>query len=104
MEYIELTVHTTSEASEIIADIMWNYTEFGVTICDRADIIALQTSKETTFWDNMDDDLLADKQGDVLVKCYLEKEGANATISALMQDIYDARERSGGCFAFGTLE
>ena len=49
MKYIELTIHTTTEASEIISDIMWNYTDYGVTICDRADIIALQTAKESTF-------------------------------------------------------
>ena len=42
MKYTELTIHTTTEASEIIADIMWNYTDFGVTICDKQDIIALQ--------------------------------------------------------------
>jgi ribosomal protein L11 methyltransferase len=104
MKYIELTVHTTSEASELISDIMWNYTEFGVSICDRADIIALQTSKETTFWDYMDDELVADKLSDVLVKCYIEKEVAEQVIAAIMQDILDAKERSGGCFAFGTLE
>jgi 5-formyltetrahydrofolate cyclo-ligase len=57
MKYIELTVHTTTEASEILSDIMWNYTDYGVTICDRADIIAMQTAKETTFWDYMDDEL-----------------------------------------------
>ena len=57
MKYIELTIHTTTEASEIISDIMWNYTDYGVTICDRADIIALQTAKESTFWDYMDDEL-----------------------------------------------
>ena len=49
MKFIELTVHTTTEASEIIADIMWNYTNYGVTICDSADIIALQRDKESVF-------------------------------------------------------
>ena len=38
MKYLELTLHTTTEASEIVADIMWNYTDFGVTICDKNDI------------------------------------------------------------------
>ena len=104
MKYIELTVHTTSEASELLADIMWNYTEFGVSICDRADIIALQTSKETTFWDYMDDELVVDKQSDVLVKCYIEKEGAEEVISSILRDIQDAKTRSEGFFAFGTLE
>ena len=65
MKYIELTVHTTTEASEILADIMWGYTDFGVTICDRNDIIALQQNKDTMYWDYMDDDLTADKPSDV---------------------------------------
>ena len=49
MKYVELTVHTTTEASEIIADIMWGYTDFGVTICDVADVVALQKSKDTQY-------------------------------------------------------
>jgi ribosomal protein L11 methyltransferase len=104
MKYVELTLHTTTEASEIISDIMWQYTDYGVTICDRADIIALQTSKETTLWDYMDDELVTDKNGDVLVKCYIEKDGAEGVISAIMKEVMDAKERSEGFFAFGTLE
>ena len=76
MKYIELTVHTTTEASEILADIMWNYTDFGVTICDIADIIALQKSKDTAYWDYMDDDLTAGAAADALVKCYVEEDTA----------------------------
>lgn len=104
MQYIELTIHTTSEASEIISDVMWGYTDFGVTICDRADIIALQTSKTTTFWDYMDEELTQNKQTDVLVKCYVAVDEADRVLPAIMQDIFDARERSGGCLPFGTLE
>ena len=104
MKYIELTIHTTTEASEIISDIMWNYTDYGVTICDRADIIALQTSKETTFWDYMDDELTADKHSDVLVKCYVAEDQAAQYIPAILQDIAQAKERSEGFVLFGTLE
>ena len=104
MKYIELTIHTTTEASEIISDIMWAYTDYGVTICDRADIIALQTAKESTFWDYMDDDLTADKPSDVLVKCYVAEEVAGETLPSIMRDIFDAKERSEGCIPFGTLE
>ena len=105
MKYIELTVHTTSEASEIVSDIMWNYTDYGVTICDRADIIALQTAKESTFWDYMDDELALDKQpSDVLVKCYVAQDVAGEHIPAILQDIRDAKERSDGLVPFGTLE
>ncbi len=104
MKYIELTIHTTTEGSEIISDIMWNYTDYGVTICDRADIIALQTAKESTFWDYMDDDLTADKQTDVLVKCYIAEEDAGTLLPTVLQDIQDAKARSEGCIPFGTLE
>ena len=104
MKYIELTIHTTTEASEIISDIMWNYTDYGVTICDRADIIALQTAKESTFWDYMDDDLTADKPSDVLVKCYVAEDIAGEVIASILRDIADAKERSEGFIPFGTLE
>ena len=108
MKYIELTIHTTSEASEIISDIMWGYTEYGVSICDRADIIALQTAKESTFWDYMDDeleaDLTADKPMDVLVKCYVAEDVAGEVLPMIMKDIWAAKERSGDFIPFGTLE
>ncbi len=104
MKYIELTIHTTSEASEIIADIMWNYTDYGVTICDVNDIIALQNDKNTTFWDYMDDDLTEDKPSDVLVKCYVEESVAENVVRDIMRDIFNAKEMSGGAIAFGSLE
>ena len=108
MKYLELTIHTTTEASEIISDIMWNYTDYGVTICDRNDIIALQTAKESTFWDYMDDELTeamhADKPSDVLVKCYVAEDIAEETVSSILQDIRNAQEWSGGEVPFGTLE
>ena len=104
MKYIELTIHTTTEASEIISDIMWNYTDYGVTICDRADIIALQTAKESTYWDYMDDELTEDKPSDVLVKCYIAEDIASGVIGSILQDIQNAKEWSGGEIPFGTLE
>lgn len=104
MKYIELTIHTTSEASEIISDIMWGYTDYGVTICDKNDVIALQTAKETTFWDYMDDELIADKTGEALVKCYIAEDVAVQTIGDILRDIDLAKERANGAIAFGTLE
>ena len=104
MKYIELTVHTTSEASEIIADIMWNYTDYGVTICDVNDIIALQKSKDTMYWDYMDDDLTADKPADALVKCYVAEDIAEETFKNMMTDIFNAIEMCGGALNFGSLE
>lgn len=104
MKYVELTIHTTSEASEIISDIMWAYTDYGVTICDKNDIIALQTAKESTFWDYMDDDLIADKGGEALVKCYIAEDVATQVIADILHDITQAKERALDAIAFGTLE
>ncbi len=104
MKYIELTIHTTTEASEIISDIMWAYTDYGVTICDRADIIALQTAKESTFWDYMDDELTVDKPSDVLVKCYVAEDVSEEVLPSILRDIQDAKARSEGFVPFGTLE
>ena len=104
MKYTELTIHTTTEASEIIADIMWNYTDFGVTICDVADIIALQKCKDTQYWDYMDDDLTAGASTDVLVKCYVADDVAVETIKNILTDIQNAKDLSCGALEFGTLE
>ena len=99
-----MTVHTTPEASEIIADIMWNYTNYGVSICDVNDIIALQKSKDTMYWDYMDDDLTAAQPKDVLVKCYIAEDIAEKTVGEIMRDVAEAKEMSGGALPFGTLE
>ena len=104
MKYIELTVHTTTEASEIVSDIMWNYTDYGVTICDRNDINALQNAKDSTYWDYMDEELTENRPSDVLVKCYVAEDVADGVISSILSDIKNAQTLSGGAIAFGTLE
>lgn len=102
MKFIEFTVHTTTEGSELIADIFWNYTNYGVTVCDVNDIIALQSDKRT-FWDYMDDDLIKG-QSDVLVKCFLPLDIADENIRSILSDIDLLKERSAGIFSLGTLE
>ena len=100
MKFIEFTVHTTTEGSELVADIFWNYTNYGVTVCDYNDIVALQSDKRT-FWDYMDDDV-ARPSGDVLVKCFLPVDIADENIRSILGDIEELKERS--AFPLGTLE
>ncbi len=101
MKYIELTVHTSSEASEIVSDVMWEYTSYGVTVCDHNDILALQRDS-SVFWDYMDDSV-AEPNEDVLVKCYFAPAEADK-ISAVMEEIRNRRALAGGAIDFGTLE
>lgn len=103
MKYIELTVHTTTEASEIVADVMWNYTDYGVTICDVNDVIALQKGQDGLYWDYIDENAVR-TGGDVLVKCYLAETEAAATTKRILEDIRQAKENAGGALSFGTLE
>lgn len=104
MKYIELTIHTTGEASEIIADIMWNFTDFGVTICDAADIVALQKGVGGAYWDYIDESVTQNAPTDVLVKCYLEKDSAEETAKRIVNNVLIAQAMSNGAFNFGTLE
>ena len=102
MKFIELTIHTTSEASELVADVLWNYTEGGVAVCDSADVIALQSGKSGIFWDYLDESL-QEVCTEVLVKAFLAPERAGE-ISAIMQELYACRDRAEGLIPFGTLE
>lgn len=103
MKFIELTVHTTTEGSELVADVMWNYTAYGVTVCDVNDVIALQRDT-SVFWDYMDESLTGAPRTDVLVKCYLSAEIAEREIAKIMADLYATKARSNGEIDFGTLE
>lgn len=99
--FTEITVHTTTEGSELVADAMWNYTAFGVAVSDVNDIIELQKNKGTMYWDYIEENAVP-KSGDVLVKCYLPMDSAEADRKSLMRDIYEMKERGG--INFGSLE
>ncbi len=103
MKFIELTVHTSTEGSELIADIMWRYTTHGVAISDVKDVIALQNDK-VMYWDYMDDELTADKSGDVLVKAFIAEDAAPAIIPQIRQDIEEMSANCNGAFPLGSLE
>lgn len=103
MKFIELTVHTTSEGSELIADIMWRYTSYGVAISDVKDVIALQRDK-SSYWDYMDDGLIAENSGDVMVKAFIAVTDAETVLPKIRQDIEEMQANCAGALPLGTLE
>lgn len=103
MKFIELTVHTTSEGSELIADIMWRYTSYGVAISDVKDVIALQRDK-SSYWDYMDEELIAENSGDVMVKAFIAISDAEAVLPQIRKDIEETVENCAGALPLGTLE
>lgn len=101
MEYVELTVHTTSEASELVADVMWQYTEGGVAVSDAKDVVALIRGDTGVYWDYIDDELKAPRS-DVLVKCFLKPDLADAAIADIRESLAEMKARGG--LDFGSLE
>lgn len=102
MKFTELTIHTTTDGSELIADILWRYTSYGVAISDVRDVIALQENK-AMYWDYIDESLTAGR-ADVLVKAFIPKDETAETLSKIRADLEELTENSRGVIELGTLE
>lgn len=102
MLFTELTVHTTTEGSELIADIMWRYTNYGVAVSDVKDVIALQQNKKM-YWDYMDEELL-NGRNDVLVKAFIPKDETKKILALIREDMEELAQNSKGYCSLGTLE
>ena len=90
MKFTEFTVSTTSEAQEIISDVMWSFTNYGVAICDVNDIIELIEKRRST-WDYIDEKLsgaASEKSTEVLVKAYVPTEKTEE-VSVLLRKMLD---------------
>ena len=101
MKYIELTVHTTSEASELVADVLWDYSEGGVAVSDARDVVALIRGETGVYWDYIDEEVAAPR-ADVLVKGFFPPERAETSVRAVRERLEEMRSRGG--LSFGTLE
>lgn len=77
MKYVELTVRTNTAGSELVSEILWEYTTEGVSIDDVNDVLELDRMKKGT-WDYVDDALLSRVGEDVLVRGYLPIDDKNA--------------------------
>lgn len=102
MKFTEVTVHTTSEGSELIADILWRYSNYGVAISDVKDVIALQRDK-VMYWDYMDESLTKDS-GEALVKAFVTVEDTPAYMPQIRADIEEMNKNCDGCMPLGSLE
>lgn len=89
--FVELTIYTTHIGSEIISDLLWDYTDSGVVINDVEDVIEL--SKDGRAWDYADESIFtADKT--VLVKAYFETTSAKEIISKVEKKLLELKAQS----------
>ena len=102
MKWIELTVHTTSECAELVADLLFESGGNGVAISDRNDV--LDFMKSGRIWDYIDERVAAAMTDVVLVKgfvpvaCYEEKYGE---LKARLEEL---RRNAEGNLCCGSLE
>ena len=103
MNYLELTVTTTSEASELVADKLWEYTGYGVSVADGKDIIDLIENRRQT-WDYLDDSVLSSVNSATFVKCYIDLKDSEKTSAAIEKSLNELKISAKDYFNFGTLE
>lgn len=101
MKFTELTIHTTSEGSELVADVLWRYTNYGVAISDVKDVIALQQNK-AMYWDYIDENLTA--PSDVLVKAFIALDETGKIVPLIREDLEKLKENGGSFISFGSFE
>ena len=98
-KYTELTIHTTHDGGDLVADILSEYTEEGVEISDIEDVIDLEKKGKT--WDYADEDLYK-KDKTVLVKAYFKSENAAACTGEIEKRLIELKKNSP--FDLGSLE
>lgn len=98
-KYIELTILTTHDGGELVADILSEYTEEGVAVSDIEDVIDLERRGKT--WDYADDELYK-KDKTVLVKGYFQADVAERVISEIEKRLCALKQNSP--FELGSLE
>ena len=97
-EYTEITVSTTHEGSELVADILWNFTDGGVAIADIEDVKDLYRTGKT--WDYVDEKVLK-SGGEVLVKAYVLKSDVKS-VAAIERALIELKRKA--VIPVGTLE
>lgn len=102
MKFCELTIHTTSAGSELVADVMWRYTSYGVAISDVKDVIALQQNK-AMYWDYIDE-TLTQERADVLVKAFIPVDETEKILPLIRSDLEELSKNCKGFVSLGTLE
>ena len=97
-EFIEITIKSSHEGSDLVCDILMEYSD-GVSVVDIEDVIDLERRGKT--WDYADDNIYsADKT--VLIKGCLEKEGGESQVAEIERRLLTLKENCP--FDLGSLE
>jgi len=98
-KYTELSVLTTHEGAEIVSDVLWDYTDEGVSVFDRTDVSDFAKNDKT--WNYIDEKVLTNDDT-VIVKVCFPKEKSEEYISEIERKLL--RLKQSGEIDFGTLQ
>lgn len=99
MDYIELTISTTTQGAETVSNMLMDLGAMGTQILDRADLP--DPSKPTNMWELMDQSVIDAMPEDVEVKVWFETNEQLRPTLEKMQENLEALKNSG--LEMGTL-
>jgi len=99
MEWTEAVIHTTTEGSDLVSDLLIRCGAIGTQVQDRADIAA--ANREQTAWELFDKDLVSRMPEDVLVIGWFSLEGKK--IRKTLEEQLAALKSQAGEIDLGTL-
>ncbi len=100
MDWIRITVKTTTEGSDVVADILGEISAGGVIIEDAADILAYNRPKEE--WDYIDAHLADGYDPEVCVRGFIGREDAAEAESFVLQGLRNIKSNAPD-FPWGSL-
>ena len=104
MKFTEFTISTTTEAQDLVADILWQYTSYGVAISDALDVVELINDRKST-WDYLSNEVLKELNRSVtLVKAYVSLDISDETLAKIERDLENLKENCKGYTETGSLE
>lgn len=102
MIWKEISVYTTSEAADLVADAFFSEGGSGVCISDKKDIIELL--KSHTVWDYVDEKLLDMPEGIAIVKGFVPVSSWQEKVDKIRHALSELKENSGESLNLGSLE
>lgn len=97
MKWQQITVTTTTEGSDLVSSVLYDYGSDGVSIIDKNDVISL--IKENKNWDYVDEELLNPGDGRTLVSGFFAEDFDPTDLYAAMEELSRDSE-----FPMGAME
>lgn len=100
MQWMEAVVHTTTEGSDLVSDLLVRCGALGTQVMDRKDVA--EANREPSAWELFDEKLVSNMPKDVLVKGWFSQDDRKA-LESLDIELETLKEQSSG-INFGSLQ